>query len=48
MFSRKVPVIDIILIGTELQALYSPAEKVNHTFDARVCPLVSEVVYRLK
>ena len=48
MFSRKVPVADIISIGTELHALHSPAEKVNHTSVARVWPLVKEVVSRLK
>jgi dipeptidase D len=48
MFSRKVPVADIISIGTELQALHSPAEKVNYTSVARVWPLVKEVVSRLK
>lgn len=47
MFSRKVPVADIISIGTELQALHSPAEKVNYTSVARVWPLVKEVVSRL-
>jgi dipeptidase D len=48
MFSRKVPVADIISIGTELHALHSPAEKVNHTSVAKVWPLVKEVVSRLK
>jgi dipeptidase D len=48
MFSRKVPVADIISIGTELHALHSPAEKVNHKSVARVWPLVKEVVSRLK
>jgi dipeptidase D len=47
MFSRKVPVADIISIGTELQALHSPAEKVNYKSVARVWPLVKEVVSRL-
>ncbi|MEY4391214.1 MAG: hypothetical protein RLZ69_1081 [Actinomycetota bacterium] len=47
MFSRKVPVADIISIGTELHALHSPAEKVNHTSVKKVWPLVKEVVSRL-
>lgn len=47
MFSRRVPVEDIISIGTELQALHSPAEKVNHTSVARVWPLVQRVVSQL-
>lgn len=47
MFSRRVPMDDIISIGTELQALHSPAEKVNHRSVARVWPLVKEVVSRL-
>jgi dipeptidase D len=47
MFSRRVPVEDIISIGTELHALHSPAEKVNHTSVAKVWPLVREVVGRL-
>ena len=47
MFSRKVPVSDIISIGTELHALHSPAEKVNHTSVKKVWPLVKEVVSRL-
>jgi len=47
MFSRRVPVEDIISIGTELHALHSPAEKVNHTSVARVWPLIKEVVSRL-
>jgi dipeptidase D len=47
MFSRKVPVADIISIGTELHALHSPAEKVNHTSVKRVWPLVKAVVSRL-
>ncbi len=48
MFSRRVPVNDIISIGTELQALHSPAEKVNYKSVERVWPLVKEVVSRLK
>ena len=48
MFSRRVPVADIISIGTELQALHSPAEKVNYKSVERVWPLVKEVVSRLK
>jgi len=47
MFSRKVPVADIISIGTELQALHSPAEKVNYKSVQRVWPLVKAVVSRL-
>jgi dipeptidase D len=47
MFSRRVPVADIISIGTELQALHSPAEKVNHTSVARVWPYVQKVVAQL-
>lgn len=47
MFSRRVPVEDIISIGTELHGLHSPAEKVNHTSVAKVWPLVREVVSRL-
>ncbi|MEE2815664.1 MAG: beta-Ala-His dipeptidase [Actinomycetota bacterium] len=47
MFSRRVPVADIISIGTELHALHSPAEKVNHRSVARVWPLVKSVVSRL-
>ena len=47
MFSHRVPMDDIISIGTELQALHSPAEKVNHKSVARVWPLVKEVVSRL-
>ncbi|RXZ51657.1 beta-Ala-His dipeptidase [Agromyces binzhouensis] len=47
MFSRRVPVADIISIGTELHALHSPEEKVNHRSVERVWPLVKEVVSRL-
>ena len=47
MFSRRVPVEDIISIGTELHALHSPAEKVNHTSVAKVWPLVKAVVAQL-
>ncbi len=47
MFSRRVPVEDIISIGTELHALHSPAEKVNHQSVQRVWPLIKEVVSRL-
>jgi len=47
MFSRRVPVADIISIGTELQGLHSPAEKVNYKSVERVWPLVKEVVSRL-
>ncbi|MBM9465958.1 beta-Ala-His dipeptidase [Nakamurella leprariae] len=48
MFSRKIPGLEIISIGTELHALHSPLEKVNHTSVARVWPLVREVVGRLR
>ncbi len=47
MFSHRVPVADIISIGTELHALHSPAEKVNHRSVERVWPLIREVVGRL-
>jgi dipeptidase D len=47
MFSRRVPVEDIISIGTELHALHSPAEKVNHRSVERVWPLIKTVVSRL-
>ncbi|MFM6975064.1 MAG: beta-Ala-His dipeptidase [Agromyces sp.] len=47
MFSRRVPVADIISIGTELHWLHSPAEKVNYKSVERVWPLVKEVVSRL-
>jgi dipeptidase D len=47
MFSRRVPVADIISIGTELHGLHSPAEKVNYKSVERVWPLVKEVVSRL-
>ncbi len=47
MFSRRVPVTDIISIGTELHGLHSPAEKVNYKSVERVWPLVREVVSRL-
>ncbi|WP_104126196.1 beta-Ala-His dipeptidase [Cryobacterium sp. Y57] len=47
MFSRRVPVADIISIGTELQALHSAAERVNHKSVARVWPLIKMVVSRL-
>ena len=48
MFSRRVPVEDIISIGTELHALHSPAEQVNHKSVARVWPYVKAVVSQLK
>lgn len=48
MFSGRVPVEDIISIGTELHALHSPAEKVNHRSVAKVWPLVQKVVAELK
>lgn len=47
MFSRRVPVEDIISIGTELHALHSPAEQVNHKSVARVWPYVKSVVAQL-
>ncbi|MGS0685482.1 beta-Ala-His dipeptidase [Nakamurella sp. GG22] len=47
MFSRKIPGLEIISIGTELHGLHSPAETVNHTSVAKVWPLVREVVSRL-
>ncbi|WP_104198880.1 beta-Ala-His dipeptidase [Cryobacterium sp. Y29] len=47
MFSRRVPVDDIISIGTELQALHSSAERVNHKSVERVWPLIKMVVSRL-
>ncbi|WP_415853670.1 beta-Ala-His dipeptidase [Sinomonas sp. G460-2] len=47
MFSRKIPGLDIISIGTELHDLHSPKETVNHTSVAKVWPLVQAVVSRL-
>ncbi len=47
MFSRALPGLEIISIGTELHALHSPQESVNHTSVAKVWPLVREVVSRL-
>ena len=47
MFSGRVPVADIISIGTELQALHSPAERVNHKSVERVWPLIKTVMSRL-
>jgi dipeptidase D len=47
MFSRAIPGLEIISIGTELHALHSPQESVNHTSVAKVWPLVREVVSRL-
>ncbi|MBC7517696.1 MAG: hypothetical protein H7248_02245 [Microbacteriaceae bacterium] len=47
MFSRRVPVADIISIGTELHALHSFDEKVNYKSVERVWPLVKEVLSRL-
>lgn len=46
MFSQKLG-LDTISIGTELHALHSPGEKVNHTSVAKVWPVVREVVSRL-
>jgi len=48
MFSGRVPVADIISIGTELQALHSSAERVNHKSVERVWPLIKSVVSRLR
>ena len=47
MFSRAIPGLEIISIGTELHALHSPQESVNHSSVAKVWPLVREVVGRL-
>lgn len=47
MFSRAIPGLEIISIGTELHGLHSPLESVNHTSVAKVWPLVREVVGRL-
>jgi dipeptidase D len=47
MFSRAVPGLDVISIGTELRDLHSPNEAVKHTSVAKVWPLVREVVTRL-
>ncbi|WP_104134585.1 beta-Ala-His dipeptidase [Cryobacterium sp. Y62] len=47
MFSRRVPVADIISIGTELQALHSSAERVSYKSVERVWPLIKAVVSRL-
>lgn len=47
MFSRRVPVDDIISIGTELHALHSPEEKFNHRSVERVWPFIQEVLSRL-
>ena len=47
MFSHRVPVADIISIGTELHALHSPEEKFNSKSVERVWPFVKEVVSRL-
>jgi len=47
MFSRRIPVSDIISIGTELHALHSLEEKFNHKSVERVWPLVKEVLSRL-
>lgn len=48
MFSHKVPGVDIISIGTELHDLHSPQETVNHRSVARVWPLITELVGRLR
>ena len=47
IFSRRVPGLDTISIGTELHDLHSPAESVSHKSVAKVWPLVREVVSRL-
>ena len=47
MFSGRVPVADIISIGTELHALHSSAERVNHKSVERVWPLIKTVISRL-
>lgn len=47
LFSRALPGLEIISIGTELHALHSPQESVNHTSVAKVWPLVQKVVSRL-
>lgn len=47
MFSRRVPGLETISIGTELHDLHSPKETVNHTSVAKVWPLVRELVSRL-
>lgn len=47
MFSRALPGLEIISIGTELHALHSPQESVNHTSVAKVWPLVRKVVSSL-
>ena len=47
MFSANVPDLDVISIGTELHALHSPAESVNHRSVAAVWPYVQQVVSRL-
>ncbi|GAB6987495.1 beta-Ala-His dipeptidase [Nocardioides pyridinolyticus] len=47
IFSRRVPGLDTISIGTELHDLHNPKESVSHVSVARVWPLVREVVGRL-
>ncbi|GGM00809.1 beta-Ala-His dipeptidase [Nakamurella endophytica] len=47
MFSRNVPGLDVISIGTELHDLHNPKESVNHRSVAKVWPVVQEVVRRL-
>lgn len=46
MFSRNVPGLKTISIGTELHGLHSPKE-VSHVSVAKVWPLVRELVTRL-
>jgi dipeptidase D len=47
MFSHRVPVEDIISIGTELNGLHSPAETVKFSSVARVWPFIKAVVSQL-
>ena len=47
MFSQRVPVLDIISIGTELHDLHSPRETVKHTSVNKVWPLIRELMGRL-
>ena len=47
LFSRRVPGLDTISIGTELHDLHSPKETVRYASVAKVWPLVREVVGRL-
>ena len=47
MFSQRVPVHDIISIGTELHDLHSPNETVRHSSVSKVWPLIRELMGRL-